>query len=165
VVMPMKKVKLAFAIIIAVIVLAGSNVATWYFSRCPKIVEVVAHEAEDPVYYKPVEVVQSSGAGVITIEGAMIKGNVFAVVARNNLMSVTRKFDIIIPKQVVRHYGLSLGYGVMYDIETRKLRHNIDAMFHWNFDNRISLGAGPVVQIAEKTVYQVGARIEGRYSW
>jgi uncharacterized protein YhjY with autotransporter beta-barrel domain len=38
-------------------------------------------------------------------------------------------------------------------------------MFHWNFDNRISLGAGPVVQIAEKTVYQVGARIEGRYSW
>ncbi len=141
----------------------GSGIAIYTLTR-PEA-DVVAHEPDAPVYFKPVEVVQSSGAGIITIEGAMIKGNIFAVVARNNLMSVTRKFDIIIPKQVVRHYGLSLGYGVMFDIETRQLRHNVDAMFHWNFDNRISLGAGPVVQIAEKTAYQVGARIEGKCSW
>jgi uncharacterized protein (UPF0333 family) len=162
--MPMSKVKLAFAIIIAVIVLAGSNVATWYFSRCPKIVEVVAHEAEAPVYYKPVEVVQSSGAGVITIEGAMIKGNVFAVVARNNLMSVTRKFDIIIPKQVVRHYGLSLGYGVMYDIDSRAFRHNVDANYLYSF-GRVFIGGGAAFQFDRDRLYQAGPRISAGFTF
>jgi hypothetical protein len=137
----------------------GSGIAVYTLTR-PEA-DVVAHEPDAPVYFKPVDVVQSSGAGIITISGTL-EGGIFTVEARNNFMSVTRKFELAIPKPKQRHHAISLGYAFMYDIDSRLMRHNVDAMYHYQWFNRVSLGAGPVVQFSDGKIYQFGARIEGR---
>jgi hypothetical protein len=137
----------------------GGGIAVYQLTR-PEA-DIIAHEPDAPVYYQPVDVVQSSGAGIITISG-VLSGNIFSATARNNFMSVTRKFELAIPKPKVRHHAISAGYAFMYDIDSRLMRHNVDVMYHYQWFNRVILGAGPVVQFADSKVYQVGARIEGR---
>lgn len=155
--------KARYIVIICLVLMSlsagGGYALRFYTYECPKISEARPQDPEPPVYYKPLPVAVQ--CGIITIEGSIIAGNTFAAIAKNDCMSVIRKFDLVLPRTPARHNAISAGYAVMYDIDSRIFRHNIDVMYHYTWA-RASLGAGPCVQFSDQRVYQVGARIEGR---
>jgi hypothetical protein len=104
----------------------------------------------------------------IQIQSGMLDGNVLGILVFDECKSNPYKIPLTFTPPVRRH-ALSLGYALMYDIDSRMFRHNLDGMYHWQFKPirklQVSIGLGPVVQFADSRVYQVGARVEGRAQW
>jgi hypothetical protein len=167
--MPMKKVKLAFAIIIAVIVLAGSNVTTWYLTRCEDTGGTVEQGTPGPL--SPTVITDNTPAGKycgdkIDITGVM-QGDDLFVGCRDNCKGNSRTFPMrAICHASVRPYSIMIQPFILAGYSKELKRFNAlagaELAFLWNY-SRGSVGFGLIyAQGLIMDEYYVGAAFAGK---
>lgn len=165
------KGKLILHCITIPLVMGGVLTGGYFLFRCPPPAPGGDIGSGDPVPAGPTKWTKQAcpECGTeIKLQSGMLAGNVLGVLAFDECKSNSFKIPLTFTPPFRRH-ALSIGYALMYDIDSRMFRHNLDGMYHWQFKPigkfQPSIGLGPVVQFADSRVYQVGARVEGRGAW
>lgn len=95
--------------------------------------------------------------GDLNIDGCMT-GNKFRATCGDKCKSSFRDFDMGIITKQKNYHVIQAGYGPLYDINTNRIRHSVDATYLYSWPN-VALGAGAFAVFDNKRLYDIGPRI------
>ena len=161
-------------IIIIVVFCAGSFTGGYFYgkSRRPQeaaiIDETPTHTEHDtpPVTADPCAWYKSCYKSPMTITGEFDakKKDWFNVEAFDAGKRARKAFKIGVPVPPVKHNSIFTGYALMYDIDSRAFRHNVDANYLYSF-GRVFIGGGAAFQFDRDRLYQAGPRISAGFTF
>lgn len=160
-------------LIIIVVLCAGAFTGGYFYGKsgCPQeaavIDETPTHTEHDtPPAADPCAWYKSCYKSPMTITGEFDakKKDWFNVEAFDAGKRARKAFKIGVPVPPVKHNSIFTGYALMYDIDSRAFRHNVDANYLYSF-GRVFIGGGAAFQFDRDRLYQAGPRISAGFTF
>jgi len=144
-------------------VAGGAAIGTpvYFLSRCQidaggQVVIVDAGKTGPTTNISPEK--PSGKCGDIQIDGAMLAGNAFGVVAGDECKHAERVFKLGIINPPRRWHIIQASYGPLFNVDTKKFRHSVDVMYYYSWE-RFAIGAGGTANFGREKLFDIGPRV------